>query len=256
MDLHTARATEHDNVASSSFQKSLPGLPEEIRNHIYLFAIEDFQQKFFLSLKRGGREHLCKDCAKDVIKEHPHSIKRLYFGLTQSCRQIRTEYRALYLARTQVRIYSCDLDEYMKTFVDVNPSLSGKCEYGMDEEYQWMVKPLFNIIKYPKLNGYFEKAAWRVPLTYTSTWRRAYGLRMHIRPSEAEMWQTRLAEAARDTIDWVTYERRGRKSEHFHEDEAVVLKWASDMSFTDPDDSSAYCVWVCVEDPPQHVLIS
>ncbi|KAI4942696.1 hypothetical protein J4E91_009865 [Alternaria rosae] len=88
-----------NNVPTSPLLK----LPGELRNRIYGFAQEP------------DDIHLVHKLTRQY--EYAGQPKRQFFGLTQACRQLRTEYLPIYKAQTRVQIQCLDSLPYINTFV-------------------------------------------------------------------------------------------------------------------------------------------
>jgi len=75
----------------------------ELRNRIYNYAQEP------------GDVHLIHKPTQQ--HEQTNTTERQFFGLTQACRQLRTEYLPIYRAQTKVHIQCLDSLSYIKTFI-------------------------------------------------------------------------------------------------------------------------------------------
>jgi hypothetical protein len=51
------------------------------------------------------------------VKRRPKSSTRTFYGLTQTCEQLRSEFRALYQAHLRVAIQILQLEHYIDTFI-------------------------------------------------------------------------------------------------------------------------------------------
>ncbi|KAI8930993.1 hypothetical protein NX059_012004 [Plenodomus lindquistii] len=102
-------------------------LPGEIRNRIYSYAVETLEDTPVLRPEYKPST-LCAGCSqwKDNPCRPPN--RRNYFSLTQTCRQIRTEFRPLYHTRTEVHVRSYDIVEYMQTFNGIGMALTRKAK--------------------------------------------------------------------------------------------------------------------------------
>ncbi|XPS72762.1 hypothetical protein M3J09_004922 [Ascochyta lentis] len=114
----TARATAplsmrtpHVELGSVAKMTRIPllDLPGEIRNRIYKFAVE--KQPIFLS-------HITSKPLEELSKDRSEHCQQ-FFGLTQVCRQIRSEYLPLYRSRTKVtcRALPHNVYDYIDTFL-------------------------------------------------------------------------------------------------------------------------------------------
>ncbi|KAF2731989.1 hypothetical protein EJ04DRAFT_554361 [Polyplosphaeria fusca] len=95
--------TEASRTNAKTHFLSLPG---ELRNRIYAYCIEDPSAVFELSWKDS-----------DTCNARPLENEREFFSLTQSCRQIRTEFLAKWTAHAQIRINIQCAKEFLDTFV-------------------------------------------------------------------------------------------------------------------------------------------
>ncbi|KAF1840393.1 uncharacterized protein K460DRAFT_360077 [Cucurbitaria berberidis CBS 394.84] len=85
-------------------------LPAEIRNRIYNFAEKDYGVEDFAPLLRP---------LKPVAPRN--AWFRSFIGLAQTCKQLRAEYRPLFLRALQVRIRLGQLDDFFATFYPNTP---------------------------------------------------------------------------------------------------------------------------------------
>ncbi|KAI8930997.1 hypothetical protein NX059_012008 [Plenodomus lindquistii] len=137
MSANVNEARAGDFAGTKSFLLELPG---ELRNRIYDFAVEDDDEDTLIILRYceqpspRGRSQVhyshgfmpplfCKDCSKSTA--WTDSPVRHYYGLTQVCRQIRTEYLPTYRARTRIAIPKCDVYQYIEMLTDLS---GGKVE--------------------------------------------------------------------------------------------------------------------------------
>ncbi|KAF2132776.1 hypothetical protein P153DRAFT_393732 [Dothidotthia symphoricarpi CBS 119687] len=84
-------------------------LPPELRNRIYHYADEEFEDLEYLPLLRPRSLYSPKPSWK-------------FFGLVQSCKQIRAEYRPLWLSNSRVRVQPENLGPFVDAFF---PDLTG-----------------------------------------------------------------------------------------------------------------------------------
>ncbi|KAI8931003.1 hypothetical protein NX059_012014 [Plenodomus lindquistii] len=106
-------------------------LPGEIRNHIYDYAVEGdgpiilrhhdptiYLQRKYISRWDLSPSYHCKEC------EHGESLRpfnwRAYYGLTQVCRQIRSEFLPLHRTRTRVHIYQTEFRKYLDMLLELS----------------------------------------------------------------------------------------------------------------------------------------
>lgn len=89
----------------------------ELRNRIYSFCQEDgvvlLRPKAQFLSKDGNSSSGCdEDCdCENNINCHFALATHTFFSLTQTCRQIRSEFRPIYLEQTQIAVDLWDLDE-------------------------------------------------------------------------------------------------------------------------------------------------
>ncbi|KAF2792517.1 hypothetical protein K505DRAFT_362831 [Melanomma pulvis-pyrius CBS 109.77] len=98
-------------------------LHAELRNYIYEYAVE---QKIN-NVRTGNGTRLKKAPAGTTANSlananHTHESTRAFFGLTQVNRQIRSEYRPLYLKQNAVYIEVDSIPEYIETFYPMEVS--------------------------------------------------------------------------------------------------------------------------------------
>ncbi|KAI4910855.1 hypothetical protein J4E90_007111 [Alternaria incomplexa] len=78
-------------------------LPGELRNRIYNYAQEPRDVHL---TRKPTQQH-----------EQTNKTHRQFFGLTQVCRQLRSEYLPMYMAQTKVHIQCVDSLLYINTFI-------------------------------------------------------------------------------------------------------------------------------------------
>ncbi|KAL1613178.1 hypothetical protein SLS60_001410 [Paraconiothyrium brasiliense] len=107
-------------------QLSLLGLPAEVRNRIYHFAIDDYIVNTVQFLD-GDEDALDPEAIPETLmprltkyapwsKAKPAKPHYPFFGLSQVCRQIRAEYRPLWLSSSSFTIKYQDLEALVGAF--------------------------------------------------------------------------------------------------------------------------------------------
>ncbi|KAF2271734.1 uncharacterized protein EI97DRAFT_387204, partial [Westerdykella ornata] len=102
-------------------------LPGEVRNKIYAMTLSKTQQ----ALIKYRPRHASLRPRKAESDKKPS--RRPYMGLTQVCRQIRQEYRPLYLREQPIGLDMVDLNPYLKAFYPITDSdgMVSKSDYSM-----------------------------------------------------------------------------------------------------------------------------
>lgn len=95
---------------------SAKNLYTEIRNRIYDYAVEDKSFRFLCNGPPTVNRHV-RGCGRSAWPLDPqeHS-ERQFLGLTQTCKQLRTEYRPIWLRNSRVRVTHDNLRAYIHTF--------------------------------------------------------------------------------------------------------------------------------------------
>jgi hypothetical protein len=82
---------------------------------------------------------------------------RQFFGLTQTCRQLRKEYLPVYLGHTYCWIRYYHLYAYLETFVEPQRSLGqipvGRVDLDLDPDYEDMDFPVIDLLPLLKLSA-------------------------------------------------------------------------------------------------------
>lgn len=88
----------------------------EIRNRIYHFAVESDETDLWCNVPPAVFPH-SRSCGKSVWPLTPNKFSaRKFLGLTQTCSQLRAEYRPIWLRNSRVRVTYTYLQDYIKTF--------------------------------------------------------------------------------------------------------------------------------------------
>ncbi|KAH7093509.1 hypothetical protein FB567DRAFT_462216 [Paraphoma chrysanthemicola] len=112
-------------------------LPGEVRNMIYRHTQDNPRQALlvhrprYASLRSRTRMDRARTLPSDVVDQElnqelnkkkgrkesvPRETNRPFWGLTQVCRQIRTEYRPMYLAKQEIGMDLTEVVRYLQTF--------------------------------------------------------------------------------------------------------------------------------------------
>ena len=102
-------STAHPDVAVKTEPQQpfrLLDLSPELRNHVYEYAVEDFADPRFAH----------RDLGPTQIKRF-NPLKWDFFALTQTCRQIRAEYRPLWFRESRIFVCFRRLNRFIETFL-------------------------------------------------------------------------------------------------------------------------------------------
>ena len=91
-------------------------LSPELRNRIYSLAIEQEKNSQYAPLWNSSRYR-----GQEPIEYGSRFFK--FFALTQTCRQVRYEYRPIWFSQCPIQIWEYDLEEFVNTFMPTENDL-------------------------------------------------------------------------------------------------------------------------------------
>ncbi|KAH7130376.1 hypothetical protein B0J11DRAFT_566412 [Dendryphion nanum] len=107
-------ASDASSISLRDFEAEKPfpflKLPGELRNRVYDYCVSTPQQALLQLLPRRHSLRSCQSPEK-ISKQH-----RKFTGLTQVCRQLRWEFRPLYMLAQEIGLDFTKINEYLNTF--------------------------------------------------------------------------------------------------------------------------------------------
>ncbi|KAH9878059.1 hypothetical protein J1614_003276 [Plenodomus biglobosus] len=184
-------------------------LSSELRNRIYRFAASDADCR---AEKRISRRAETTPLDGDFYRS------RGYYGLTQTCRLVRTEFRLQYLRDRAVSVHIRDADDYLDSVLTPEAITSGsnvgwfsiRAERERRDDYPRKLRPLL-LKLYSAANLQFRFTEGQGPSVFNNTFLR-YHLQWkdalmndikHIDAEEASHWGLRIVLNPGSKMTWV-----------------------------------------------------